>query len=498
MATPDLLASSIAPPVAGVRRFERAGRTLNEFNFYSLLVLLAIVALPYTAGEAWRDSLFIIGIFAVGILTCAETLLTGTPLIRKRGGMRRLLAPVVVIVAFALLQSYAIEFDDETSYAAGEWRAISADPYGTRLWALHAAALALAGMLLARYTSNEPRRRMLIRFLIFVGIASALFGFARQTLQSVESGFVSSDLSGVGGYAQFGDRNHFAFLMEMTFGLLLGSLLGVSRETGLRRDAKSAWHLCGIASVLIAIAFARSRGGMLAVLSQTVFAVLLWGTLNPPRYLKAVVADGAKARRDLWVRHCRSAVSSLAGRSLLVICLLMILCAGIVWIGGERVVRHFDSVTKEAEAPTSRARTKSRRREVWGTTLMLARANPVFGVGFGGYATAITGYHDASGRIVPAQAHNDYLEAFAAGGVVGAALCLWFVAVLIKNARKNLRRSQWRKDTFATAGVYGAMIGLFGVAFHSLVDFGLHTTIIALVAVALVVIATTPLEEVAP
>jgi hypothetical protein len=40
----------------------------------------------------------------------------------------------------------------------------------------------------------------------------------------------------------------------------------------------------------------------------------------------------------------------------------------------------------------------------------------------------------------------------------------------------------------------GALIGIFGVAVHSLVDFGLHVTINALVLTALVVIATARVE----
>ena len=57
---------------------------------------------------------------------------------------------------------------------------------------------------------------------------------------------------------------------------------------------------------------------------------------------------------------------------------------------------------------------------------------------------------------------------------------------LIKRAREQLRST----DQFRRAACFGALVGLFGVACHSLVDFGLHITINALVFTALVAIAT--------
>jgi hypothetical protein len=45
-------------------------------------------------------------------------------------------------------------------------------------------------------------------------------------------------------------------------------------------------------------------------------------------------------------------------------------------------------------------------------------------------------------------------------------------------------------DPFRRSACLGALVGLFGVAVHSLVDFGLHITANALIFTSLVVIAT--------
>jgi O-antigen ligase len=85
-------------------------------------------------------------------------------------------------------------------------------------------------------------------------------------------------------------------------------------------------------------------------------------------------------------------------------------------------------------------------------------------------------HHAASGVLTPQQAHNDYLELLASGGVLAAALFVWFVIVLIRQARQSVTATHG----FQRAVVLGAIISLSGVAVHSLIDFGLHITINAL------------------
>jgi O-antigen ligase len=103
----------------------------------------------------------------------------------------------------------------------------------------------------------------------------------------------------------------------------------------------------------------------------------------------------------------------------------------------------------------------------------------------GAYWIAITRYHDASGVFTPQEAHNDYLELWASGGLIGVALGAWFVYGLIRGVRERLRSS----GTFRRAACLGALVGLYGIAIHSFFDFGLHITINALVFIALLVIA---------
>ena len=104
----------------------------------------------------------------------------------------------------------------------------------------------------------------------------------------------------------------------------------------------------------------------------------------------------------------------------------------------------------------------------------------------GAYWIAVPAFHDAAGTMTPQEAHNDYLELLASGGLVGFALGAWFVVVVVMRTRQNLASP----NQFRRAVCFGATIGIVGVAIHSLVDFGLHTIVNALVFTTLIVIAT--------
>ena len=108
---------------------------------------------------------------------------------------------------------------------------ISVDPYQTRFFALELIALTIAGVLWFRFGTTERRMRLAINVVIGVAVVTAIFGVLRQTTHpSVLFGlpFLPADV----GYGQFINRNHFAFLMEMGLGLIIGLLLG----GGVKRD----------------------------------------------------------------------------------------------------------------------------------------------------------------------------------------------------------------------------------------------------------------------
>lgn len=442
---------------------DRLAHVLSRIIFYSLLTLIVLVAIPYGTVEPWWDSLFESIVFALGALWIVEGMLSRNWLVKGH----TVFAPLVLISLFAFIQTLPLAA--ESSYASGlePWSAISADPYETRLSVLKLLALTLAGVLLLRYTSDRRRLRALIYTIIGVGVLSAFFGIVRQTTQQ-STGFALPLLQPDLGFAQFINRNHFAYLMEMVLGLILGLIIA----GGVRREHLMIYVSLAL-PVWVALVMCNSRGGLFSMLAQVLFLALLFNLARPN-------AEHEYEGPSLWRRISRSRVA----RPVLIAGLIITVFIGALWIGGQSLTSRLETVTTDAGVEGNEGNAGVRRLEIWRATWRMIKDHPLAGVGFNGYWAAIPRYHNASGELTPQQAHNDYLELLASGGIIGVALVAWFLFLCIKRARRSFQST----DNFRRAASMGACAGLFGVAVHSMVDFGLHVTINALIAMALIVI----------
>lgn len=443
---------------------ERIALILGRIIFYALLALIVLVAIPYGTVEAWWEALFECLVFLLGALWVVEGLLSRRLFVAQH----RIFLPLLVICLYAFLQTLTL-FSAKTTVAGLElWSAVSADPYETRLTVLKLLALVLSGILLLRYTSSSRRLRALIFTLIATALASAFFGLLRQTTQHAQ-GFLLPALQPNSGYGQFINRNHFAFLMEMVLGLILGIVIG----HGSRREHVLIYIALAL-PIWTALILCNSRGGLFSMLAQVL--------------LLALVALFTRRGRDEEEREERGLFERVASakllRPVLVAGLIAVVFIGALWIGGEALTSRLETVSSEVSAAET-GNVGTSRMDIWRATWKMIKENPLTGVGFNGYWAAIPQYHPASGVSTPQQAHNDYLELLASGGIIGVALVLWFLWLVVK----GVRRGYQAQDSFRRAASLGAGVGLFGVAVHSLVDFGLHVTINALVFTALVVIA---------
>jgi O-antigen ligase len=322
------------------------------------------------------------------------------------------------------------------------------------------------GALLLRYASTDRRFDFLVKTVIAVAVASAIFGVVRQTNQRVQ-GFGLPLLNPGRGYGQFINPNHFALLMEMAFGLVLGLLLA-SRK---RRESLLVYGAL-LLMVWTALVLTNSRGGLLTMIAQIVAAVLLYTVVVPASKRTASSGTVFKILR------------TLPARIVLLVVLLLGVLVGTLWIGGDKLASRLEGLGDSAS--NQETRTGGSRNEIWRATWQMFKAHPIAGVGLGGYWAGITEYHDASGSLTPQEAHNDYLELLASGGIVGACLGGWFLVILARRVNASLHSANQSRR----GARFGAAIGILGVVVHSLFDFGLHILVNALVFAALIVIAT--------
>ncbi|HYG82838.1 MAG TPA: O-antigen ligase family protein [Pyrinomonadaceae bacterium] len=446
----------------------RASAALANIIFYSLLVLILLLATPYGIVSPWRgvaETVFECGVFALGVLWMAEGLLGGGWV----NSRHLLVVPVLLLAAFAFVQTFPFGNSDAApGISAPAWQAVSFDPYETRLVGLKLLAYALALGLLLRYAATPARLRTLVLFVIGLAVASALFAITLQAVQRGAAEFLFPSVRLNRGYGQFVNRNHFAYLMEMALGLVLGLI-----AAGRRREPLLV-YLAAAVPLWTALVLSNSRGGILAMLCQLILLALMFASVR------------RRGERESRPAGALGRLAQLrAFRPALVAALLVAAMVGVVWVGGEQIVGRFETLPGEVAAEADAADPGVSRREIWATTVRMIKDHPLLGVGLGGYWTAVPQYHNASGKMTPQQAHNDYLELLAGGGIIALLLGAWFVLLFLKFARAPLGSA----DTFRRASCFGALLGLFGVAVHSLVDFGLHIPVNALVCLVLIAIA---------
>ena len=432
---------------------------LNPLIFYGMLVVIAVAAIPFGTVEPWWVAAFEVSVFALASLGAIEFCFSSSTTIST--GKYVLLWPLMGIVILAGVQILRLE---------NTARSISFDPHETDRFIFKFVALILTGSLLLSHIQTRSRLRALVNVVITIGALSGLFGLIRATTSGIN--IVNEEATT--GFAQFINRNHFAFLAEMSFGLALGLLVG-----GKLRRQPFVMYSLAVVIIWVAIIASLSRGGLFSMMSQVGFMLLLIGSKRMQQFSEASKHHGA---RHSWL--LRLALG--AG-------VMIAIFVAVIWIGGEPLSQRLqqETMTRELHASAGQPTSRIRRIDIWRATVRMVNDHPIVGVGFGGYWLAIPQYLSYSGKREVHQAHNDYLEILASGGVIGGALVACFAWLLIRRARRHFFSS----DPLRRAACLGALTGIFGVAVHSVFDFGLHVTINALVFVSLVVIATAELRK---
>lgn len=466
--------------VAPLSFLQQTGSLLDGAIFYGVLTLIALTAVPYGTVDPWSESIFEAAVFGLTILWLLEGSLRGT----WWGREHRLLLPPLALVLFALMQTVPLGRYGG-SVALGETlvnRTISADPFETWRFAQKLLAVALTLGLLLRYASTMRRLRLLIYLVVGIGVASAVFGLARAAMPTDVLGSIGNRLLADSSYGQFENRNHFAFLMEMSIGLVLGLIIG-------DRAHKRRLVLYALAGLTLwaALLLTHSRGGALSLVIEIPFFFFLFITIRNASQTKGS-RDGQLTTDRLSIKE-RSAKPPLRSRPWITtvvggVLLLVAAGASVIIIGGDETITRLELTPTEFSARTA-GPPKVLRPQIWQATLKLIKENPVVGVGFAGYSVAIPQYLKSSGEWTLEQAHNDYLELLASGGLIGAGLGLWFLIAFLRTARERLRGA----SAFCLAARCGALAGVLAVAAHSLFDFGLHITINSLVCCTLIVLA---------
>ncbi len=253
-------------------------------------------------------------------------------------------------------------------------------------------------------------------------------------------------------FGPFINRNHFAGWMVMAAPLALGLAVGIlDRSRPRNRNTWSAWSgwlastdgnrfvltLVATLAMGASIVISGSRSGMTSfVVSIAVMLILVW--------------------RAFVVRFRSGVLLAVAAMALLAIVFS--------WAGLEAAVGRFASVSEDASA--------SSRVEAWRDTIRIIRDFPLLGVGLNGYGTAMLVYQSGDRRLFYREAHNEYLQILAEGGIAFGLAAALLIGVMAWQIRTRFREG---RDTPMIGWIRsGAVASLAGIAAQSLIEFSLQ------------------------
>lgn len=433
-------------------------RFLGAVSFFGVAAAIVFAAATTAFDSISQASLVAVAIAFAAIPRVAEGLTARGFRIASPG----LLVPLAGIVLLAFLQMIPLP---------GVQR-VSADPYNTGVFAVTFGSLVIAFEVLSRYADSDFRLRALVGTVIAVGAVSAVLGLIGRFDPDLLDALLGAKSWANEGFAQFRNRNHFAFIVEMAAGMLLGLLIA-GRHGGGKRLV--GWLL--LAMMAFSVVASSSRGGMVSIAAIVVFAVFVSVVTS------RVAESGGSPIREFAASITKRRIGKFVVATGLSVLVGLLLWTGIAFVGGDYVATRFERVDDEILAAEPG---RLNRNAIWRASLELARERPLFGSGFGAYAQAIPQFDQAPGRFQLEEAHNDYLEMLASGGIVGLALFGAFGLLAAFRIKRNLQNSDLARRQY----YLGASAGIVGVLVHSFVDFGLHIMVNALVFTALIVIGT--------
>jgi len=443
---------------------KRSGETYSPhsspyaFGIARLLLVAALVGAPWAVGgvEPWAW-------VALGLAACVIFFLWGLGSVQQ-GGVKLVWSPLYTPVALFFLLGVLQYVGRLTLDRAATREALV-------LLATDIAFFFLAIQLFAG-ARHETWRAFGLTVVLLAGslglFAILQFGAGEQRIYGQVD---TPDNLLFGPYV---NPNHFAGLMEM---LIPVAIFYVPERRGESSFTTLAWLGVGGAIAIASLLLSGSRGGLLALAAEIAIAVaIVLGSRSAPirkRSFSAAVAATILAGVLLFTWVDPGMVSQKLGV--------------IVEVGGPAWVEWADFRKKAAS-----------------DSLRMLRDHPIYGVGLGDFETAYPSYQSYPSDLWIDYAHNDYVQAVAETGLLGAilivsALVLFLYAAFgsraedqvsgIGNRRSDVQLEPGISDReqqeeplppspqLRTHGHWirlGAALGCCGMLVHSFFDFNLH------------------------
>jgi O-antigen ligase len=397
-----------------------------------LCLLLAGSVLALGAVEVWSESLLEIGAAVLFLCWAILAWRSQDPKIQ----WNPLNWPLLGLIGIGLLQLLF----HATAY-----------PFLTRTELLKLVTYFLIFFLTAQVFRTPEELSPLAWFVVLLCFTVSLFGIIQHFTSSGEIYWTQRFRTEGEPFGPYVNRNHFAGFLELTLpiGLAMIAFRGVHRDL---------FPLTGLLTIvpISALVLSGSRGGMISfAFGVGILALLV-------RSERAVAPRGPR----------RMALGIVA----------LVALALVAWVGAGKAIERFSSLNSHDVS-------FGRRVSMFRGAAHIFLDHPIKGSGLGTLVAVYPRYETAyDGRLVD-HVHDDYIETLAETGWLGGLCGLWFLWLLVREARKGLGAEQ---RPFSRALHAGAIAAVGGLLLHSFVDFNLQIPANALLFLLMAYLATFP------
>jgi O-antigen ligase len=440
--------------LATPEQIKRRHTLASRLAFLTICVAVVLTTLAYGTVHYWALAIFALSAAGMMCFWCVDGLVLRSVQLSRNA----LQWPLLAMIVLGFIQLLPLRAADNAGLPLSPARTLSLDPYATRLVLVQITALLIYFVATLIFTDTPRRLRTIVRTITIFGFLLAMFGLTQSFTSDGTRVYWFRQLTQSTAFGPFINRHHFAGYMELAIALPLGLLFSGAIESYKRPLYAFAAMMMGVALIMT-----NSRGGIISLGAEILFLVVVAGP---------GLRHGERRPR---AQRIRSALL----RAGLAFGLIAVLIGGTIAVGGADVFTRLIGTANADDPTTGRA-------HFWSVTLDVIKAYPIVGSGLGSFSVIYTRYDSRNGFYRLEQAHNDYLQTLADGGIIGGVLGLAFLIFLFG---KGFTRRE-TDDKFRRGVATGALAGCFAVLIHSFFDFTLHTTSNALLFLILAALAT--------
>ena len=422
---------------ASVSRYSQAA-------FVMLLAVPMLATVFYGAVDPAAQGLLAVSAILILILWTLDSLKHGNVEV----SLELLQAPLAAMILLGFVQLLPLGNSGAPpgGLAVAPSSALSHDPFATRMFIVRLVALLIFFAAALVFIRGSKRVRSVAVALVVFGALMAFVG-TLQWLAKPEAIYGLRPTPQAIPFGSFVNQHHFAAFMEMTIGLGLGIALG----SGLKRSMLPLL-ITALVLMMIAVVLTGSRGGILSLGAVVITA------------FAATYFAGGRARSKAGADPSRRGVLyGLIGISAGAALLLVLVLA----LGGA------DNLLRGDGFGTASEHTTRGPLPILTGAIEIFKANPLVGAGLDAFGNAFPLYDTRNGSFRVEQAHNDYLQMLADGGMIGFGIVLAFVVLLAGACIRSIRSAA---EGFERSIAIGAAAGIVGILAHSFFDFPLRTT----------------------